>query len=605
MLLAQLTAESSPLTNEQITKLQGLVAELNPIQQAWVSGYLAANAQLAGGQMPMLASQPQAGDTLTILYGSQTGNAKGIAQALADSARSQGLAVKLTSMADFKPQQLKKETHLVILVSTHGEGDAPDDAEILHQFLASKKAPKLDKLKYSVLALGDSSYELFCQTGKDFDERLAALGAQAVIPRQDCDVEYEDDAKTWSEAVIKTFEEEVKESSNESTSQVIPMPGVATPASAAAQTFTKQNPFTATLVANQKITGRNSTKDVRHIEIDLADSGIQYQVGDALGVYFENDDAIVTELLALLSINEHDEVNVGEHSLTIKVALKEALELTLLHPGFVKKYAELINHEALTHIASDGAGLRDYIATRQVIDVVREYPDTVSAADFAGILRKLTPRLYSIASSQAETEEEVHLTLGLVEYDAFGHVHQGGASGFLAKRLEEGGDVKVYVEPNNNFRLPANSDTPVIMIGPGTGIAPFRAFLQQRDADEAAGKNWLFFGNPHFTQDFLYQTELQGYKKQGLLTRLDVAFSRDQAEKVYVQDRLIAQGQAVFEWLEQGAHIYVCGDASRMAKDVHHALIEIIKQHGAKDQEQAEAYLTELRAQKRYQKDVY
>ncbi|MEL7443830.1 MAG: sulfite reductase [NADPH] flavoprotein alpha-component, partial [Pseudomonadota bacterium] len=317
------------------------------------------------------------------------------------------------------------------------------------------------------------------------------------------------------------------------------------------------------------------------------------------------DEALVDETLASLNIDGATEITLGEETLSIRTALIEKLELTQSYPGFVEKYAQATNNAELLKLVEDKAAMREYIEARQIFDIIKQNPSDISAQDLANSLRKLQARLYSIASSQAEVEEEVHLTVGLVEFDAFGEKHFGGCSGYLAHRAEEGVQVKVFSEHNDNFRLPSDDNTPVIMVGPGTGIAPFRAFLQERDARGAEGDNWLFFGNPHFTQDFLYQLEIQGYVKSGLLNKVDLAFSRDQAEKVYVQDRLREKGEEVFAWLEKGAHFYICGDANRMAKDVHQALIDIIKAHGGKDDEQAESYLKELRSNNRYQKDVY
>ena len=604
MLLSQLSAQASPLTSEQVQKLQALTAELNPIQQAWVSGYLAANANTAALSGQVAGAVPQAGEAaaLTILYGSQTGNAKGVANQLKAAAEAKGLAVKLVNMADYKPAQLKKEKFIAIAVSTYGEGEPPEDAENLHAFLASKKAPKLDGVKVAVIGLGDSSYEFFCQTAIDFEERFKALGAETVVARADLDVDYEDQSTAWIGGAVEAFEPELKAQSQGS-AQVIPMAGFG--AAPAQSQYTKQNPFAAELSVVQKITGRDSTKDVRHIEISLEGSDITYLPGDSLGVYFLNDEALVDETLALLNIDGATEITLGEETLSIRTALIEKLELTQSYPGFVEKYAQATNNAELLKLVEDKAAMREYIEARQIFDIIKQNPSDISAQDLVNSLRKLQARLYSIASSQAEVEEEVHLTVGLVEFDAFGEKHFGGCSGYLANRAEEGVQVKVFSEHNDNFRLPSDDNTPVIMVGPGTGIAPFRAFLQERDAREAEGENWLFFGNPHFTQDFLYQVEIQGYVKSGLLNKVDLAFSRDQAEKVYVQDRLREKGEEVFAWLEKGAHFYICGDANRMAKDVHQALIDIIKAHGGKDDEQAESYLKELRSNNRYQKDVY
>ncbi|RDV24019.1 assimilatory sulfite reductase (NADPH) flavoprotein subunit [Alteromonas aestuariivivens] len=599
------TAPGAVLNDLQWNAITQALSGLNRDQLTWVSGYAAGMAagQPAGAAVPAISPAPSSSAAqLTILYGSQTGNAKGVAQNFQAQAEAAGYNSKLVSMADYKPRQLKSETHVVVFVSTHGEGDAPDDAAELHEFLGGKKAPKLQGLKYAVLGLGDSSYEFFCQTGKDFDERLGKLGAAAVVPRQDCDVDYETDAKVWGEKLIEALKTDF--ASAASGPDLVAQPGASFQA-VAGQVYSKKSPFKASLIESQKITGRDSVKDISHIEISLEDSGIQYQPGDALGVWFLNSAKLVADLLALVELDGSQTVTVGEQELSLEEALTRKLELTLSYPNFIKAYQAATGSESLAALMEDKATLRTYMAERQIIDIVRDHPGTITAQQLVDALRPLNPRLYSIASSQAEVEEEVHLTVAHVDYQAFGSRHQGGASGFLCEYLQEGGEVEVFVEHNDNFRLPADPQTPVIMVGPGTGIAPFRAFMQEREAQGAEGKNWLFFGNPNFTQDFLYQVEWQAYVKSGLLTNISLAFSRDQADKIYVQHRLVEHGKEVFEWLEQGAHFYVCGDAMHMAKDVEAALLSIIQEHGGKSEEDAKAYLLALRKAKRYQKDVY
>lgn len=597
-------APGAVLNETQWNAITQAIAGLNKDQLTWVSGYAAGMAAAQGAAIaPVAGVTPVANESsasLTVLFGSQTGNAKGVAQQFHAKAEAAGYSSKLVSMADFKPRQLKSETHVVVFVSTHGEGDAPDDAIELHEFIGGKKAPKLAGLKYAVVGLGDSSYEFFCQTGKDFDERLSKLGATPVVPRLDCDVDYEDAVAAWSEKAIAALKADFAGAS----SAQAPSP-VAAVSSAAESVYTKKSPFTATLIESQKITGRDSVKDIRHIEISLEDSGISYQAGDALGVWFNNSAALVEEVISLTGTNGDDKVTVAGESCTLTEALTSKLELTLSYPTFVKAYQAATSSEALAALLTEPAQLRTYLAERQIVDIIREHAASVPAQALVDALRPLTPRLYSIASSQAEVDEEVHLTVAHVDYEAFGKRHQGGASSYLCERLEEGGDIAVYIEKNDHFRLPENPDTPVIMVGPGTGIAPFRAFMQERDAQGAEGKNWLFFGNPNFTQDFLYQVEWQGYVKSGLLDKITLAFSRDQKEKIYVQHRLLENGKAVFEWLESGAHFYVCGDATHMAKDVEEALLAIIREHGGKSEEDAKAYLVAMRKAKRYQKDVY
>lgn len=599
MLLKELSSLASPLSQGQVEKLKQLTSELSAVQLAWVSGYLAATAN--AGQLAPVA-QAQTAQTVTILYGSQTGNGRGVAKALADKAQAQGYAVNLASMGEYNVRQLKQEAVLLLVVSTHGEGEAPDDAIELHKFLASKRAPKLDNLHYSVLALGDSSYEFFCQTGKDFDARLAALGAKSLLPLIECDVDYEAAAGQWHADVL----EAVKPLIETSSASVV---SIGTAKAIGESEFTKQNPYSAEVLVSQKITGRGSDRDVRHVEIDLGDSGLTYQAGDALGVWFSNNEALVEEILTALSLSGDEQVVVEKESLALKQALVDKKELTQLYPGLVKAWAELSGSAELLALSEDKEQVRHFILKHQFADLVTQYPlsnnsVTLNAAKLLELLRPLTPRLYSIASSQSEVETEVHLTVALVEDERHGAARFGGASHFLAS-AQEGTQVKVYVEPNKHFRLPENPETPVIMIGPGTGVAPFRAFMQERVAQGIQGDSWLFFGNPHFEQDFLYQTEWQQYLKNGDLSRIDVAFSRDQAHKIYVQHRIKEQGQALWQWLQNGAHLYICGDAERMAKDVHQALIEVAVEVGGLNIEAAEAYFETLRSDKRYQKDVY
>ncbi|MCL1124308.1 assimilatory sulfite reductase (NADPH) flavoprotein subunit [Shewanella surugensis] len=602
MLLKELSSLTSPLSQAQTEKLKQLTSELNAVQLAWVSGYLSATAeQGAQGQSGIAVSaESQPAQTVTVLYGSQTGNGRGIASALAAKAQALGYGVNLVSMGDYKVRQLKQESLLLAVVSTHGEGDAPDDAIELHKFLSSKRAPKLDNLHFSVLALGDSSYEFFCQTGKDFDEKLAALGATVLLPIVECDVDYEEQAALWQTQVLEAVKPLIKD---DTTASVVSIAGGSV-VNTFETGFTKQKPYTAEVLVSQKLTGRDSDRDVRHVEIELGESGIQYQAGDALGIWFTNNETLVDDILAKLGIEASETVSLGNETVSIKQALIEIKELTQLNPNAVKGWAELSQDARLVALCEDKAQLRQYVINHQVIDLISQYPATVTASGFVGLLRGITPRLYSIASSQTEVESEVHLTVALVEEEHDGQARFGGASQFLAL-AEEGAQVNVYVEPNNHFRLPANPETPVIMIGPGTGVAPFRAFMQERAAQGIQGHSWLFFGNPHFEQDFLYQIEWQQYLNAGELTRLDLAFSRDQAHKVYVQHKITEQGEALWQWLEQGAHLYICGDAERMAKDVHQALIDVAITHGEMSLEQAQAYFETLRTDKRYQKDVY
>lgn len=586
----------SPLSDEQQRQLGQVLSTLNTQQLAWVSGYLYGLSQTGQQSVAASAAVAAPSGSLTILYGSQTGNAKGVANAIKAQAEARGLPVTLASMADYKPKQLKKESHLLVVVSTYGEGEPPESAVDLFEQLKKGKIGKLDGLKFAVLGLGDSSYEFFCQTGKDFDGFLLKAGAERIYELASLDVDYQDAAKAWGEQALNAI------AATLSTGAASSSVASAVQQAVGRSQYSKENPFPARLSVNQKITGRDSTKDIRHIEISLESSGLAYQPGDALGVWFDNDAELVGEVLALTGLSGDEATAHGP----LRTALTGHFELTRLHGGFITGLADISDNAALKDLAGDKAQVNALVASAQVVDVLKRFPTALTAEQLVGLLRPLTPRLYSIASAQSEVEEEVHLTVGVVRYpQEDGTVRSGAASSYLADRLIEDGEVRVFVEHNDTFRLPANPDTPVIMVGPGTGIAPFRAFMQEREAQGAEGKNWLFFGNPHFTQDFLYQVEWQRYVKSGLLSKISLAFSRDQANKIYVQDRLRETGQELYQWLEAGAHFYVCGDANKMAKDVQEALLDVIAEHGHKSREEAEEYLSELRRAKRYQRDVY
>lgn len=589
-----------PLSPEQLTRLQAAVGELSPTQMAWLSGYFWGRVN----QQPDAVVAPATiapAVTVTLISASQTGNARRLAEQLRDDLLAAKLTVNLVNAGDYKFKQIAQERLLVVVASTQGEGEPAEEAVALHKFLFSKKAPKLPETAFAVFGLGDTSYEHFCQAGKDFDNKLVELGAERLLDRVDADVEYQQSAQQWRQQVVVALQARAPAQS--------PAAVAATQSGAVdeitSSPYSKTSPLTAQLSVQQKVTGRHSEKDVRHIEIDLGDSGLRYQPGDALGVWFDNDPALVEELLALLWLKGDEPVSIDGQNMPLAKALHSHLELTQNTTVIVDKYAALSRDETLIALLADKPTLQQYAKSTPIVDMVRQAPSDLNADQLVALLRPLTPRLYSIASSQAETENEVHITVGVVRYDIDGRPRTGGASGYLADRLVVDDDIRIFIEHNDNFRLPANPETPVIMIGPGTGIAPFRAFMQQREAIGASGKNWLLFGNPHFTEDFLYQVEWQRYVKEGLLTRIDLAWSRDQADKIYVQDKLREQGAELWSWIQQGAHIYVCGDANRMAKDVEQVLLDVVAEHGAMDTEQADEYLSELRLARRYQRDVY
>ncbi|MBN3174976.1 NADPH-dependent assimilatory sulfite reductase flavoprotein subunit [Pectobacterium brasiliense] len=598
-----------PLSAEQLTRLQAATGDFSSTQLAWLSGYFWGLVQQPGNVQPgaiaatatTVSAVTVPVQTITLISASQTGNARRVAEQLRDDLLAAKLSVNLVNAGDYKFKQIGQEKLLLIVASTQGEGEPPEEAVALHKFLLSKKAPEMKDTAFAVFGLGDTSYEFFSKAGKDFDSRLAELGAERLLDRVDADVDYQGLAEQWRRQLVDILQARVPVQ-GEAVAQIAAQGALDEITSSP---YSKSSPLHATFAVNQKVTGRNSEKDVRHIEIDLGDSGLRYQPGDALGVWFDNDPALVQELLELLWLKGDESVSVDGKTLPLSQALKSHFELTQNTAPIVEKYAALSRNETLLSLLADKPALQQFAQRTPLVDMVRQAPTELTAEQLLGLLRPLTPRLYSIASSQAEVESEVHITVGVVRYEYEGRERAGGASSYLADRLSEDDEIRVFIEHNDNFRLPANSDAPVIMIGPGTGIAPFRAFMQQRDADGAEGKNWLFFGNPHFTEDFLYQVEWQRYVKDGLLTNIDLAWSRDQAHKVYVQDKLREKGAEVWRWIQDGAHLYVCGDANRMAKDVEQALLDVIVEHGGMDSEQADEFLSDLRLERRYQRDVY
>ncbi|EEI7598850.1 NADPH-dependent assimilatory sulfite reductase flavoprotein subunit [Salmonella enterica] len=588
-----------PLNPQQLARLQAATTDFTPEQLAWVSGYFWGVLNPRSDADAVTRAPERGSPGITLISASQTGNARRVAEALRDDLLAVNLNVNLVNAGDYKFKQIACEKLLVVVTSTQGEGEPPEEAVALHKFLFSKKAPRLNNTAFAVFSLGDTSYEFFCQAGKDFDNKLAELGGERLLDRVDADVEYQTVAAQWRARIVDVLKSR--------TPVTTPVPSVVSGAVNEIHTspYTKEAPLRASLSVNQKITGRNSEKDVRHIEIDLGDSGLCYQPGDALGVWYQNDPALVKEIVELLWLKGDEPVAVDGKLLPLTEALQWHFELTVNTAGIVENYATLTRSEFLLPLVGDKAQLQHYAAATPIADMLRFSPSQLDADALVGLLRPLTPRLYSIASSQAEVENEVHLTVGVVRYDIEGRARAGGASSFLADRVDDEGEVRVFIEHNENFRLPTNPETPIIMIGSGTGIAPFRAFMQQRAAEGAEGKNWLFFGNPYFTEDFLYQVEWQRYVKEGLLSRIDLAWSRDQKEKIYVQDKLREQGAELWRWINDGAHIYVCGDARRMAADVEKALLEVIAEFGGMDLESADEYLSELRVERRYQRDVY
>ncbi|MGG5254695.1 assimilatory sulfite reductase (NADPH) flavoprotein subunit [Neobacillus sp. SM06] len=601
----QLQVMNSPFNQEQAELLNQLLSTLTESQKVWLSGFLTASSQgmaavTTGEPSSQRISQPVSKE-ITILYGSQSGNAKGLANKTGKTLEENGFQVTISAMSDFKPNQLKKIKNLLVIVSTHGEGEPPDNAKSFYEFLHSKRAPKLDGLQFSVLALGDSSYEFYCQTGKDVDSKLEELGGTRLYARFDCDVDFEEPAAEWVEGVVASLK--TAEGGDFSPIQETQLQ------TAAETVYSRSNPFKAEVLENLNLNGRGSNKETRHIELSLEGSGLVYEPGDALGIYPENDPELVEELLKELTWDPQETVMVKQGDVrSLKEALTSYYEITVLTKPLLEKIAGLSVNEKLQELLAPGneETVKDYLHGRDLVDLVRNFGVWGnSVQEFVSILRKIPPRLYSIASSLTANPDEVHLTIGAVRYQAHGRDRKGVSSCFCAERVQLGDHVSIFIQPNENFKLPTNPDTPVIMIGPGTGVAPFRSFMQEREETGAKGKAWMFFGDQHFRTDFLYQTEWQKWLKNGVLTKMDVAFSRDTEKKVYVQHRMLEHRKELFAWLEEGATVYLCGDEKNMAHDVHHALLEIIETEGKLNRENAEAYLAEMKRQKRYQRDVY
>ncbi|MDF7659793.1 sulfite reductase subunit alpha [Erwiniaceae bacterium L1_54_6] len=576
-------------------------APFNGDQKYWLAGFLAGLHSRLLVLEDKQQTAPAAGAATTtqlhILFGSQTGNAEALAQTAAKAARAKGLVPVVQALGEVDIDVFATMRHVLIVTSTYGEGEMPDNAQLFWQAISASTAPRMEQMHFAVLAIGDTGYDGFCQAGKFIDMRLEQLGAKRVVDRIDCDIDYEEPSSAWLGSTMPQFAASAGSSGTvlESAPEAPVIPG-----------SNKQNPYAAALVTNKRLSGEQSGKDIRHFEFDLTDSGLKYEAGDALGVIPVNDPALVTLLLTQLNADYETPVpgfdrNLGD-LLTYQFEISEPSRKLIEWVGQNTTNQEL--RHVLQHDDKDTLGV--WLWGKDTLDLLQlELTRSLSVPEFVAMLRPLQHRAYSISSSSKAHPNQVHLTIASVRYHSGGRARNGVCSTYLAERVRRGEKPAIFISPNKAFRVPANNKAPLIMVGPGTGIAPFRAFLQERKVSGAEGKNWLFFGDQHQEHDYIYQDELNEWQQSGLLTHLDLAFSRDQEEKIYVQNRMLEKGAELYAWLQEGAYFYVCGDASRMAKDVDSALYEVVRQFGGLSSERAAAYIDQLKKDKRYLRDVY
>ena len=588
--------DHAPLNDEQKNQLATSLGSLNPDQLFWISGFLAGSGT---GSAQVSAASSGAGvvsQKLTILYGTESGNSEALASELVTQAKQSGYQPSLLNMADASAASLQDVGRLLVVVSTWGDGEPPESAEGFYNSLMQEEV-QLDGVDFSVCALGDTSYDQFCQTGKEMDARLEKLGARRIVERVDCDVDYDDAFKGWAKLIWAEFGSSALATGQPEVQQ------------ASQQVYDRNHPFPAEVIENQLLSGSRSAKETYHIELALDGSGMTYEPGDVLGVMARNAEDVVSEFIKAGGLDPNAIVEVkGEAAMPLNTALSTHLDITSLSRKVASSWQEISGSAELATLLSPDSKdqFKDWCDGRQIVDLLELYPaPALEPQQLVDILRKLPVRLYSIASSLSAHPGEVHLTVAAVRYQTHGKNRKGVASTFLADDAPKGSKVSVYTHHNKNFRLPESSDTAIIMVGPGTGIAPFRAFVEARAAQKAKGESWLFFGDQHYNEDFLYQLEWQEHLKNGDLSRIDVAFSRDQPHKVYVQHKLAEHSADIWNWLQGGAHFYVCGDASRMAKDVHEALLDIVATEGKMSHQEAEDYVNNLKKDKRYQRDVY
>jgi len=592
-----MSLQLSRINEQQRIALESLTAGLNREQIIWLNGYFQG---LLGStenhQQVSHAIQIKSDKQVNILYGTHTGRSKTIAAKLAEKLASSGVEVHTIALDEYKTRQLSTETNVVFIVSTHGEGEPPAMAEDFHSFITGKRAPQLPNLKYSVVALGDKSYKFFCKTGIDIDQALSKSGAKAILPVLMLDIDFEEEAEQWINRFTEIF---------------AGIPATSIHANFVSDTsvrkvqYSRKNPFLATVIDKMIITGRDSDKEVYHVELSLEGSGITYEPGDSVGILANNPPHLVEGILKCLDFDGTEPVNIKEGAFTLQEALTDHLEITVINRDVIQKYLEKTGNSKLQEVFENEEQLDNYLYGHDLLDLLEDFPYEFTTQELVDILRSFPARLYSISSSQSAVGDEVHITVATVRYSHKGRERGGACSTYLADRIELDSQVSVFIEKNPSFKLPEDEKTPVILIGAGTGIAPYRAFLQHREANNQKGKTWLFFGECRFHSDFLYQLEWQKLLKDGYLEKIDVAFSRDQEEKIYVQHRLIERQKEVFDWLNDGASIYLCGDMKQMARDVQKTLLQIFENEGGMSEEKALEYLKTLKKEKRFQTDVY
>ena len=560
--------------------LTNKINALTPLQKAWLSGYCWAQAQ-------------EPAPELTIISASQSGNARQLAEQLAEQLRARGLRPRHWAAADYPPEQLGREKILLLITATTGEGEPPEEAQSLYRALWAKEAPDLSGLRFAVAGLGDRSYPHFCQAGKNFAARLEELGGQPLLPRQDFDVDYVAQAPQWFAALSAALAGSPQSPVGPETPEAVKV----------VARSDRENSWAAPLLQRQRLSGPESLKEVHQLTFDLAGANFNYEPGDSLGVWLDNDQELISEILAAVGLNGDEAVTVAGTPMNLRTALTAHLEISRNNPNFLDGYGELANNKTLNKlIDKDMAHLAEY---NPIVAIVKRFPCQLTADQLIGLLQPLQPRYYSISSAQAVAGDRADLTVNVLSYQLDGCTRHGACSSYLGQRLPEGGRARLFLQSNPQFRLPRNGATDIIMVGSGTGIAPYRAFLQQRHHSQAPGRNWLIFGNQFAAQDFLYASDWQHYAREGYLQRQSLAWSRDQPEKIYVQDKIREEAEEFWRWLEGGAHVYVCGEAAKLGREVEKALLEVIQSQGRRNEEAAQAYLERLRREKRYQRDIY